>query len=109
MARVVTRPVAIITGSASGIGLASMRRAAEVGYQAVRFEVAERRPPVAVAVGAAGSPTERPFASIGDDLWSEDGIRVNPRAVGDTVLFLGNDKEGHLRGQVIRIPSAIAT
>lgn len=31
------------------------------------------------------------------------------RATADAVVFLANDKEGHLRGQVIRIPSGITT
>lgn len=115
MARVVTKPVAIITGSASGIGLATMRRAAEVGYQAVRFEVAERRPPVAVAVGAAGSLTERPFASIGDDLWSE-ALEVHLRGIYN--LTVAHDESpassvpGGFRGVgesgIIGAPAAIA-
>jgi 3-oxoacyl-[acyl-carrier protein] reductase len=31
------------------------------------------------------------------------------RATGNAVLFLANDREGHHRGQVIRIPSGITT
>lgn len=253
--------VAIVTGSASGIGLAIIEQAGERGYLPVGFDVAERRPdegvasrargrivhvdvthplalrravddverdvgPVGLAVAAAGVLEEQPFDAIDEALWNRtlevhlrgvynltvsvrppmavrgdgsivtisselaflgaerhvhyvaakaavvgftraaarelghDGIRVNCVAPGPTdtpllgwtsprsgsrpsprrglcrrspgwdvdvrtsspprdvmtigrataaVVFLANDKEGHLRGQVIRIPSGITT
>ena len=37
-----------------------------------------------------------------------DGLSIG-RAIASAVVFLANDKEDHLRGQVIRIPSGVTT
>jgi NAD(P)-dependent dehydrogenase (short-subunit alcohol dehydrogenase family) len=59
VARVVTaRRVAVVTGSASGIGLATMRRAADVGYAPVGFDVAPVRPDRQTAARSGGRAVE---------------------------------------------------
>lgn len=61
-----------------------------------------------------------PAFPIPDELWSGADVdwhansasldeRSIARATADAVLFLANDREGHHRGQVIRIPSGITT
>ena len=46
--------VALVTGSASGIGLATMWRAAELEYLPVGFDIASRRPDEEAASTAGG-------------------------------------------------------
>jgi 2-hydroxycyclohexanecarboxyl-CoA dehydrogenase len=59
VAGMVTRdPVAVVTGSASGIGLATVRRAAELGYVVVGFDIAPGRPDDEVAARAGGCVLE---------------------------------------------------
>lgn len=61
-----------------------------------------------------------PAFPIPEELWSSADVdwhaasasldaRSIARATADAVLFLANDREGHHRGQVIRIPSGITT
>lgn len=141
VARVVTKPVALITGSASGIGLATMRRAAELGYHAVGFDVAEQRPeggtaepvgpallvdvrdpsavgaavgdverelgPVAVAVAAAGSLIERPFASIDDDLWIET-LEVHLLGTHNLTVAVAPGMAGRGDGSIVTLSSELA-
>lgn len=47
-------PVALVTGSASGIGLATLERAATVGYVPVGFDVSRERPDAETASRAGG-------------------------------------------------------
>jgi 2-hydroxycyclohexanecarboxyl-CoA dehydrogenase len=55
VARVVNgRAVALVTGSASGIGLAAIERAGELGFLPVGLDVAERRPDDGPASRAGG-------------------------------------------------------
>lgn len=88
--------------SASAAGIVGMVKALTIDVPAVRFS----------AVTPAWPVPEEPWYGADVD-WRvasrssyEGGIF---RAVADAVLFLANDKEGHLRGQVIRIPSGITT
>lgn len=61
-----------------------------------------------------------PAFPIPQELWSGADVdwraisasldqRSVARATADAILFLANDREGHHRGQVIRIPSGITT
>lgn len=88
--------------SAAAAGIIGLVKALTVDVPTVRFS--------AVA----------PAFPIPEELWSSADVdwhaasasldaRSIARATADAVLFLANDREGHHRGQVIRIPSGITT
>jgi hypothetical protein len=83
-------------------GIVGLVKALTVDVPAVRFS----------AVTPAWPVPEEPWYSADVD-WrvasSASDTSGILRAVADTVVFLANDKEGYLRGQVIRIPSDITT
>lgn len=88
--------------SASAAGIVGMVKALTVDVPAVRFS----------GVAPAWPAPEEPWYGADVD-WrvasrSSDGSGIL-RAVAGAVLFLANDKEGHLRGQIIRIPSGVTT
>ena len=100
----------LVTGSASGIGLATIARAGIIGLvKALTPDV----PSVRFSVVAQAWPLpEEPWLGADVD-WEtssppRDGLSIG-RAIASAVLFLANDKEGHPRGQVIRIPSGVTT
>lgn len=88
--------------SAAAAGIIGLVKALTLDVPTVRF----------YAVAPAWPMPEEPWHSADVD-WrtaspSSEALGT-ARATADAVVFLANDKEGHLRGQVIRIPSGITT
>jgi 2-hydroxycyclohexanecarboxyl-CoA dehydrogenase len=87
VARVVNgAPVALVTGSASGIGLATMGRAAELGYLPVGFDVAHRRPDDRPASRAGGRIVH---VDITDTSAVKSAVDDIERTVGSIELAVG--------------------
>jgi 3-oxoacyl-[acyl-carrier protein] reductase len=90
---------AFCAGAAGIIGLV---KGLTVDVPAVRFS----------AVAPALPIPDEPWSSADVD-WHAISASLDAtstaRATANAVLFLANDKEGHHRGQVIRIPSGITT
>jgi NAD(P)-dependent dehydrogenase (short-subunit alcohol dehydrogenase family) len=78
--------VALVTGSASGIGLATVRRAGELGYIPVGFDIASRRPDDEAASSAGGR-----VAHV--DVTDPSAVRIAvddvEREVGPVALAIG--------------------
>jgi NAD(P)-dependent dehydrogenase (short-subunit alcohol dehydrogenase family) len=60
------RSVAVVTGAASGIGLATARLAAERGYRVVGIDVARERPDEAIAASSGGAALDADVAAPDD-------------------------------------------
>ena len=85
--------------SATSAGIVGFVKALTLDVPDVRF---------AVVAAAWPAPDERWSAADVD--WGPDvGTTEVESAIADAVLFLANDRDGHHRGQVIRIPSGITT
>ncbi len=85
--------------SATSAGIVGFVKALTLDVPDVRFSV---------VAAAWPAPDERWSAADVD--WGLDvGTTDVESAIADAVLFLANDRSGHHRGQVIRIPSGITT
>lgn len=88
--------------SAAAAGIIGLVKALTLDVPTVRFSAVAPAWPV---------PAERWYSADVDWRTASPSREASGtvRATADAVLFLANDKEGHLRGQVIRIPSGITT
>jgi 3-oxoacyl-[acyl-carrier protein] reductase len=87
VARVVnSAPVALVTGSASGIGLATIERAAELGFLPVGFDVADRRPDGGRASEAGGRIDH---VDVTDPSAVKNAVHEIERTVGPIALAVG--------------------
>lgn len=88
--------------SASAAGIIGLAKALTLDVPSVRFSV----------VAPAWPPPEESWLGADVDWRRSSSPREDVtigRATAAAVVFLANDKEGHLRGQVIRIPSGVTT
>ena len=88
--------------SAAAAGIIGLVKALTVDVTTVRFSAV-----------APAFPIPEELWSSADVDWHANSASLNERSIArataDAVLFLANDREGHHRGQVIRIPSGITT
>ena len=78
--------VAIVTGSAGGIGLATLRRAAELGYVAVGWDLASERPDA----GAAGASGGRALdVDVRDRSAVDSAVEEIEREIGPIAVAVG--------------------
>lgn len=78
--------VALVTDSASGIGLAAIERAAELGYLPVGFDVADQRPDARPASEAGGRIA---FVDVTDHSAVKNAVHEIERNVGPIALAVG--------------------
>ncbi len=87
VARVVGgRPVAVVTGSASGIGLATVERAAELGYAPAGLDIAARRPDSGPAKAGGGTVLD---LDVTDSSAVRDAVVDIERTLGPVELAVG--------------------
>ncbi len=87
---------------AAAAGIIGLAKALTVEIPSVRFSVVAPLIPLPEGPWASADVSFDPASSRGDEA-------AIVRATAEAVVFLAKDREGHHRGQVIRIPSGITT